>query len=207
MINSTSQSTIMTVRKFSVGLPAFHTLPFLQQDKNSSSLSSGEYVEKAQAGRSIIDTQMIDTTEDASVIELDDLESKNLADNELDTRPPDVARTDEMIVAAREWDGTVVSIGQKRFYGEMSPVGRSPGSKTESLSYPLSMLSSSDRRKITEGSIFRVTVGRTRKRTGQITPHFSIYFRPISVVQSIRSTTFASDIEEILSKARIVSEG
>lgn len=106
----------------------------------------------------------------------------------------------EHMYALKEWDGYVLELTEDQFISLLAPLGDN-NQETEQLTYPLDALAPQDRQNIRVGSIFRVSCGYTRKRTGTITQSMLLYFRPKSVSAERDASIAALQIRKLFDQA------
>ncbi len=106
----------------------------------------------------------------------------------------------ESMWALQEWDGYVSAIDDVKFFGILSVKG-GEFIETERLEYELVLLTKFDQQNITVGSIFRLSVGYSRKATGQVRQQIAVYFRPRLSTSKPGAEKSEKAIRRLLSKA------
>lgn len=110
----------------------------------------------------------------------------------------------EYMWAVQEWDGHVTDIESDQFIALLAPIS-DDGEESERLEYPLNALSSNDRSNLRVGSIFRLSCGYTRKRSGTIMQQMVLYFRSRKNSAESESESAAIDIADMFRRAVVVS--
>ena len=81
------------------------------------------------------------------------------------------------IVAVQEWEGSVDEVYADCFTATMTDVSADAYRPTERMEIPLSLIDEEDRRVLEPGLIFRLVMGRERRRGGQIQNKTLVYIR------------------------------
>ena len=81
------------------------------------------------------------------------------------------------IVAVQEWEGYVEQIEETYFSGLMYDVSSGQRRPSEAMDIPISLVDPEDLQLLQKGSIFRLVIGRERRRGGPLQNKTLLYFR------------------------------
>lgn len=119
-------------------------------------------------------------------------------------QPPALGRRvqdfSEFMWAVQEWDGRIVSIQTEYFSAILSPVSGDE-IDTETLEYPLNLLTPSERLMLHIGTAFRLSCGFTRRRSGTLSQHMALLFRPTNITSRRDARAAAAKLKTLLDDA------